>query len=197
MSDKNFRTKYPEWLGEFYKSSESTFKLQSAADAYYLSDVSIPKDEVVEAKSTILCSNIIDIGDALDLRRRKAKSEIVPHDILWFSSRYKQRESTQEKFDRFCASWKRETEHMSCPDEMILHPAYLRIIGLGPEAIPLILAELERELDFWFWALEAITDENPIPIGVQGDMKEMRLCWLEWGRDHGYRFGQQLLGKVI
>ena len=30
--------------------------------------------------------------------------------------------------------------------------------------VPLILAELEHEPDQWFWALEAITDEDPVPL---------------------------------
>ncbi len=41
----------------------------------------------------------------------------------------------------------------------MLNP-YQRIIGIGWPVVPLILDELQREPDQWFWALEAITDEN-------------------------------------
>jgi len=41
------------------------------------------------------------------------------------------------------------------------HHAYQRIIGMGDQAIPLLLRELQREVDLWFWALEAITGEDP------------------------------------
>ena len=32
----------------------------------------------------------------------------------------------------------------------------------GAAAVPLILRELERSIDHWFWALGAITGANPI-----------------------------------
>ncbi|MGO9273516.1 MAG: hypothetical protein ACLQOO_25315 [Terriglobia bacterium] len=52
--------------------------------------------------------------------------------------------------------------------------------------VPLILAELRRELDHWFWALKAITGEDPVPAVRRGNMKEMAEIWLEWGRQRGY-----------
>lgn len=45
--------------------------------------------------------------------------------------------------------------------EMAMHPAYQRIIGLGPEVAPLLLRELERQPDHWFWALKALTGADP------------------------------------
>ena len=50
----------------------------------------------------------------------------------------------------------------------------------GLPAVPLILAELRRELDHWFWALRAITGEDPVPAERRGNMKEMVEIWLEW-----------------
>lgn len=67
-----------------------------------------------------------------------------------------------------------------------MHPAYQRIIGFGLPAVPLILAELRRELDHWFWAFKAITGEDPVPAERRGNMKEMAEIWLEWGRQRGY-----------
>jgi len=37
------------------------------------------------------------------------------------------------------------------------------MIGLGWPVVPLILEELNREPNQWFWALEAITEQNPVP----------------------------------
>ncbi len=42
-----------------------------------------------------------------------------------------------------------------------MHPANQGIIGLGAVAVPLILQELKRDRADWFWALTAITGENP------------------------------------
>jgi hypothetical protein len=69
---------------------------------------------------------------------------------------------------------------------MAMHPAYQQIIGMGTPAVPLILAELKRGVDHWFWALRAITRENPVPPESLGDMDAMAAAWLAWGRMKGY-----------
>jgi len=68
---------------------------------------------------------------------------------------------------------------------MAMLPEYQRIIGMGSVAIPLILAELRREPNQWFWALSAITDENPVDPTAAGDVNRMADAWLEWGRNKG------------
>ena len=46
-----------------------------------------------------------------------------------------------------------------------------------PAVVPLILSELEKEPDLWFWALEAITDENPVSESDAGDIEaSARVC---------------------
>jgi hypothetical protein len=55
---------------------------------------------------------------------------------------------------RFCElarEWKQATAYTSSVTEMVTHPSYQRIIGLGQDAIPLLVAELRRERDHWFW----------------------------------------------
>lgn len=51
--------------------------------------------------------------------------------------------------------------------------------------MPLILAELQRETDHWFWALEAITGENPVPESDLGDMAASARAWTDWGKKNG------------
>src|SRR2546425_366966 len=63
--------------------------------------------------------------------------------------------SLAERFEALVMWWRAEVAWMSSPTEMAMHPAYQRIIGLGPQAVPLILAELKSEADHWFWALTA------------------------------------------
>lgn len=68
---------------------------------------------------------------------------------------------------------------------MMLCSAYQRIIGMGDRAVPLILAELEREAgdpDHWGWALHAITGDDPIPEEAAGDTVQIARAWLDWGR---------------
>lgn len=87
----------------------------------------------------------------------------------------------REVFDRLAAEWKTATEMSSSLHEMFIHPAYQRIIGLGPGAVPLLLRELRDKPDWWFWALTSITGHNPVPNGVAGDFDQMRTAWLRWG----------------
>lgn len=68
-------------------------------------------------------------------------------------------------------------------------PAYQRIIGMGPDAVPLILAQLEAEgddPDQWFWALRAITAANPVKPEDQGNTVKMAEAWLRWAKHEGY-----------
>lgn len=86
----------------------------------------------------------------------------------------------------FASQWKHDNLFESSPWRMAAHPAYQRIIGMGWRAVPLILRQLDREADFWFEALVAITGEQPVPPEHAGNMEAMREDWLRWGREHGY-----------
>lgn len=85
------------------------------------------------------------------------------------------------------AEWKRDTKFCSSPEIAAAHPAYQRIIGMGPEAVPLILREMEREPGLWFDALTAITGEQPVRSANAGDIEAMCADWLAWGRSNGCR----------
>ena len=92
-----------------------------------------------------------------------------------------------KRFEKLARAWKSETELDSKVTKRILHPAYQKIIGMGDVAIPLILKDLsENGPDDWFWALTAITDENPITEKIAGNMAAMTEAWLQWGRNAGY-----------
>jgi hypothetical protein len=89
-------------------------------------------------------------------------------------------------FSRLAAEWREDTEFASSLTDMVLHPAYQRIIGLGPSALPLIFRELERKPDHWFWALKAISGEDPTPPGAHGNVRLMTRAWLDWATDNGF-----------
>jgi hypothetical protein len=72
------------------------------------------------------------------------------------------REAMARRFHALAERWKRETRFLSNVAKKCMHPAYQGIIGLGVPALPLILEELRREPTDWFWALTAISGENPI-----------------------------------
>ena len=61
---------------------------------------------------------------------------------------------------------------------------YQKIIAMGPSVVPLILEEMRNKPDHWFWALSALTDDDPVPPGKRGQFKEMIKAWLEWGKQN-------------
>lgn len=95
-------------------------------------------------------------------------------------------EPVSDRFARLSAQWKQESEFMSNTAQMALLRSYQSIIGMGERAIPMILEELRREPGQWFWALEAITLENPVPPAATGKVDEMARAWVTWGLQNGY-----------
>ena len=86
------------------------------------------------------------------------------------------------RFQQLAAEWKLQSRHMSNTAQMAMLRPYQKIIGMGWDAVPLILEELGREPNQWFWALEAITDENPVPPEAAGKVGQMAQAWINWGR---------------
>jgi hypothetical protein len=92
---------------------------------------------------------------------------------------------------RFCelaALWKKGRRATSFASALAMHPAYQHIIGMGPDVLPLILRELEKDSDHWFWALKAISGADPVLPESRGKMREMADAWLKWGREKGYEW---------
>lgn len=89
-------------------------------------------------------------------------------------------------FAELTAEWRQDTRFLSSTSAIATHPAYQRIIGLGPQVIPLILSDLQRAPGHWFWALTALTGENPVDPADQGRIGAMTAAWLKWGTDNGW-----------
>jgi len=94
-----------------------------------------------------------------------------------------------ERFNRLTAEW-HETRNpaSSVLDICGANFAYQQIIGLGKDAVPLILRELDRSLDHWFWALGAITGENPVAEAHRGRLALMAQDWFTWAKRVGHQW---------
>jgi len=93
----------------------------------------------------------------------------------------------ERKFVRLRDEWKSQRKPESSSARLAMHPAYQKIIGMGPPVVPLLLRELaNRAPESWFWALMAITEANPVPPESRGDGEAMARAWLEWGKKQGY-----------
>jgi hypothetical protein len=88
------------------------------------------------------------------------------------------------RFQALREEWLAKRGATSSINDMSMLQPYQEIIGMGEKVVPFILAQLRQEgdrPDQWFWALRAITHENPIVPGDQGDFRAMAKAWIEWG----------------
>lgn len=93
----------------------------------------------------------------------------------------------ERRFERLVFEWKEQRNgYSSDPLELAMCIPYQKIIAMGPGVIPLVLRELEKQPDHWFWALNMLTDANPIAPGHRGNFSNMVEDWLRWGRENGF-----------
>jgi len=90
----------------------------------------------------------------------------------------------ESEFKLQADQWRRETLHTSSLTKMVMHPSYLRIIGMGRGVLPLLFKELAERPDHWLVALNAITGQDPAP--AESTFDEAVGAWLDWGRRHEY-----------
>jgi len=90
----------------------------------------------------------------------------------------------EAKFHRLADQWISQTEHMSSIKKACMHTSYQRIIGMGSQVIPYLLQELNQNPNHWFWALNAITEEDPAQSEDSFDGAVS--AWLKWGKEKGY-----------
>lgn len=91
----------------------------------------------------------------------------------------------QMKFSRLKSQWEAETAFLPSLSDIVMHPAYQQIIGMGSFVVPLILKEMKKEPGHWFWALKSITGEDPVPLEHRGKIRAMTEYWLLWGKEQG------------
>lgn len=99
------------------------------------------------------------------------------------SSRFRMA-SAEATFARLESKWRRETSAMSLVQDKVSNMAYLQIIGMREDALPFIFLQLQGRRRYWFVALEAITQENPVEPGAS--FQEALDAWLDWGRSHDF-----------
>jgi hypothetical protein len=109
----------------------------------------------------------------------------APEVIRWLEAQNRIRQ-----FQSLIQQWREERGGRSLHSQIAILPSYQHILGMGPDAIPLILTELKSEGNspdhVWFLALAAITRDNPVPPNSRGKLLEMAKAWLEWGKIKGY-----------
>ena len=97
-------------------------------------------------------------------------------------------ERIEEKFRRLAAVWLAGTAYISSSSELVAHPAFGEIVGMGPAVIPLVLRELQDRTGHWHRALRRITGADPVPPGDRGNIEKAAEAWLRWGKEQGYEW---------
>jgi hypothetical protein len=107
--------------------------------------------------------------------------EINPADAFPKPAAPTRRQDEMLAFERLADQWEADTAFESLVTTKAMHPAYQRIIGMGEAAVPFVLARLQREPGQWFWALTAMTGQDP----AQGEdtLEGARAAWLRWGSE--------------
>ncbi len=112
----------------------------------------------------------------------------LPDRITAYKYPVKSHVELEAEFNSLVEEWRVQTRMLSLVTQKSMHPAYQRIIGMGQPIVPLIFRDLEQKPDHWFWALRAITGDNPVKPEQRGRMKEMAQAWIQWGKEHGYEW---------
>jgi len=95
-------------------------------------------------------------------------------------------ENIEARFQRLAETWVAAVAHHSSTSIQNSHPAYLEIIGMGHQVVPLLLRDLRLTGRPWFAALKAITCAEPVALEDRGNTHKVKEAWLQWGREHGY-----------
>jgi hypothetical protein len=132
-------------------------------------------------------SRTLTISDELLARLQAAARRRGLDSVEQLLETWQANEEEVLRFHTLAEQWKKDTAHQSNIAKRALHPAYQEIIGMGERVVPLLLAELRREPDDWFWALQAITGANPVPAASRGNLRAMADAWSQWGAEKGYQ----------
>ena len=97
-------------------------------------------------------------------------------------------ESVEEKFRRLAAVWTSETAYVSSTSDLVAHPAFQEIVGMGPAVIPLLLRELEKGAGHWHRALRRVAGVDPVAPADRGNLPKSAEAWLRWGKEQGYQW---------
>jgi len=145
--------------------------------------------------ATLLAATPYTMPQAIEANSQTPMCEIVKVvPVYEFSTFADPDVAIRMKFDQLRQDWRSERGSMSSIDDMSMLTPYQNIIGMGLDALPLLLSQLRAEgdePDQWFWALLTIAEANDLePPQIaeedQGNYLKMAKAWLEWGENLAY-----------
>ncbi len=125
-------------------------------------------------RTVLQCCAIENIGVDIPFTRRAAQVENT-------TSRS---EALAKEFQTLVDQWTEETFFLSSLGKQFTHPAYVRIMAMGREGLPLVLNQLQRSQDNWFYALKYMAGRD-VAAGIN-DCEAAKAAWLAWGYENNY-----------
>lgn len=153
--------------------------IATAKEAWYVEE-STQQRETLESAEKL--SSVVQ-----EARRRQLARELAEglREVLAEHKRLNEDRDLELKFRRLADEWITETGLLSDPVQKFMHPAHLKIIGMGEKALPFILKEVEKMSGHWFVALDAISPVNPVPPQDETNLQQVAQAWIEWGKHEG------------
>ena len=139
----------------------------------------------VSYHSRVIARHPLDWEDRIDASQEERSAIEGMFEAVRLAAIARETHDLRNEFARLKRRWKTETAGDSVGTSILLHEAYLSIIGMGRPALPLILEDMEQHGGHWFAALKAISGEDPVPRDDRGRIRKMQNSWIEWGRDRG------------
>jgi hypothetical protein len=99
--------------------------------------------------------------------------------------RFLRQETVEEKFHRLAGEWRRDARLLSSSSRMAQLASYRQIVGLGQDAVPLLLREMRDNPNHWTLALHEITQAKPWGSEDAGNLARLSVAWTTWGRERG------------
>ena len=160
-------------------------KFADAAEApfVYVSDVPIASAGLVLTAEGAVFSQIAPGDVRFEGVYLPVISQPTTNAVTWYDPSHKYK-TAEQKFQALRGEWESALGPTSSIAEMVMHPAYQQIVGIGLPAIPILLRELQKQPEHWFWALRAITGVDPVPSQDRGDIVKMARAWEKWGENH-------------
>ncbi len=91
----------------------------------------------------------------------------------------------EQRFRALAEKWEQETGSLSSVTKRVMNKNYQAIVGMGQQVVPILLRDIQENRRDWFWALSAITQENPIDPSDAGRVDKMISAWVNWGKKRG------------
>ena len=178
-------------LHDFWVRAKSAFEKASGDQHALAGSPPSRQTDVLIGTITELQRQVVTLHSAIEATARRLDalaSAQADRDGYSDSSetRSRERADLHGEFLVLARQWREETAGYSVITPKVAHSSYLRIIGMGPVAVPWILHELEEHGGHWYVALRAITGANPVPHEDRGRIPKMREAWLAWARTDGW-----------